>query len=197
MLEAADRSVLLPDRVARMNRATFLFATTRASDIDAAFRSRCTEIQLKEYTREQVAEMVRLRFPHSWRDTIYLTIAQLGRRVPRIALELARELETAITVAEDPTLTIDRHLDEVRRSRELDELGLTPMDLEYLSHLLRENRPVGEQTILNMMGTVDPHRVLNEIEPFLRTLGLIRFGPRGREITEEGKNYVVRRAPSS
>jgi MoxR-like ATPase len=194
MLEAADRSVTLSDRVASMNRTTFLFATTRASDVDAAFRSRCSEVQLKEYTREQVAEIVRLRFPHTWPESVYLAIAQLGRRVPRIALELAKELETAITVAEDPTLTVQQHLDDVRRARELDELGLTLTDVNYLSHLSRENRPVGEQTILNMLGTVDRDRVVDEIEPFLRSLGFMRFGPRGREITEEGKNYLVDRA---
>ena len=194
MLEAADRSVILADRVALMNRTTFLFATTRASEVDPAFRSRCSEVQLKEYTRDQVAEIVGLRFPRGWPAQVYLAIAQLGRRVPRIALELARELETAITVSEDPLLGVQQHLDDVRRARELDELGLTLTDLEYLSHLSRENRPVGEQMILNMLGTVDRDRVVDEIEPFLRSLGFIRFGPRGREITEEGKNYLVDRA---
>lgn len=191
MLEAADRSVTLSDRIALMNRATFLFATTRASDVDAAFRSRCSEVQLKEYSREQVAEMVRLKFPVAWPTPVYLAIAQLGRRVPRIALELARELETAITVSEDPSLTVEQHLEEVRKARELDELGLTLVDLEYLSHLQRENRPIGEQTVLNMMGTVDRDRIVDEIEPFLRSLGFIRFGPRGREITNQGKDYLV------
>jgi Holliday junction resolvasome RuvABC ATP-dependent DNA helicase subunit len=193
VLEAADRSVTLADRVAIMSRTTFLFATTRASDVDAAFRSRCSEVQLKEYSREQVAEIVRLRFPHTWPVSVYLAVAQLGRRVPRIALELAKELETAITVAEDPTASVPQHLDDVRQARELDELGLTLTDLDYLSHLARENRPIGEQTILNMLGTVDRDRVVDEIEPFLRSLGFIRFGPRGREITEEGKDYLMGR----
>jgi DNA phosphorothioation-dependent restriction protein DptH len=193
MLEAADRSVTLQDRVALMRRTTFLFATTRASDVDAAFRSRCSEVQLKEYSREQVAEIVRLRFPHPWPESVYLAIAQLGRRVPRIALEMAKELETAITVAEDPTLTVSQHLDDVRRDRELDELGLTLTDVQYLSHLGSENRPVGEQTILNILGTVDRDRIVDEIEPFLRSLGFIRFGPRGREITEEGRDYLMER----
>jgi Holliday junction resolvasome RuvABC ATP-dependent DNA helicase subunit len=108
-------------------------------------------------------------------------------------LELARELETAITVAEDPGRTVQQHLDDVRRARELDELGLTLTDLEYLSNLARENRPVGEQTLLNMLGTVDRDRIVDEIEPFLRSLGFIRFGPRGREITPEGRDYLMDR----
>lgn len=193
MLEAADRSLTLPDRVAIMNQATFLFATTRASDLDAAFRSRCSEVQLREYNREQVAEIVRLHFPHGWPTNVYLTIAQLGRRVPRIALELAKELETAIAVTEDSNLTVEMHLDIVRQSRELDNLGLTSTDLEYLSLLARENRPVGEQMIINILGTVDRDRVIDEIEPFLRSLGFVRFGPRGREITEEGRDYLTER----
>ena len=61
MLEAADRSVVLSDHVARVQRATFLFATTRASDVDTAFVSRCDEIQLREYTETEVASILRCR----------------------------------------------------------------------------------------------------------------------------------------
>ncbi|MFB3903185.1 MAG: AAA family ATPase [Acidobacteriota bacterium] len=193
MLEAADRTVTLADRVAVMDLATFLFATTRASDLDPAFRSRCSEVQLKEYTREQVAAIVGLHFPEDWPESIYLAIAQLGRRVPRIALELAQELETAITVAEDTSLTVTHHLEQVRQARELDPLGLTLTDLEYLAVLARENRPIGEQPLVNLLGTVDRDRVVDEIEPFLRSLGFIRFGARGREITEEGRDYLMER----
>jgi Holliday junction resolvasome RuvABC ATP-dependent DNA helicase subunit len=197
MLEALDRTVTLPNEVALMNRTTFMFATTRASDIDPAFRSRCTEVQLKEYTAQEVAEILRRRHPHDWSEHIYQRAALLGRQVPRVALELLKELETAITVSDQPDKPVAEHLEDVRQSREVDDNGLTLTDLEYLNILEGEHRPVGEKAITNMLGTVDRERITDEIEPFLRRRGFIRFGPQGREITPAGREYILakRRQP--
>lgn len=193
MLEAADRTVTLQNQVARVNRATFLFATTRASDVDAAFRSRCAEVQLREYDLNEVADILSRRFAHGWPPEIYRTIARLGRLVPRVAIELARELETEMTVSEYPERRIEEHLDEVRKAREIDTSGLTATDIAYLDTLARAARPVGEQAIVNMLRTVDKERIVDEVEPFLLRLGLIQLGTRGREITAEGTRYLLQR----
>jgi Holliday junction resolvasome RuvABC ATP-dependent DNA helicase subunit len=50
---------------------------------------------------------------------------------------------------------------------------------------------VGEQNILNLMRTVDKERILNEVEPFLVRLGFIKHGPRGRELTAEGREHLL------
>ena len=102
MLEAADRTVVLTKQVARVDKATFLFATTRASDVDPAFVTRCDEIQLREYTEEEVAQILADKIAHDWPKEIYLQLARLGRCVPRIAIQLAQGLETAVLVAEHP-----------------------------------------------------------------------------------------------
>lgn len=193
MLEAADRTVTLQSQIARVNRATFIFATTRASDVDAAFRSRCVEVQLREYNLDEVAEIVNRRFSLGWPQEVYRTIAKLGRLVPRVAIELARELETEMTVSEHPEHSIEEHLEEVRKAREIDETGLTPTDISYLDTLERAARPVGEQAILNMLRTVDKDRIVDEVEPFLIRLGLIQLGTRGREITADGRRYLAQR----
>jgi Holliday junction resolvasome RuvABC ATP-dependent DNA helicase subunit len=190
MLEAADRTVVLARQVAQMGKTTFLFATTRASDVDAAFITRCDEIQLREYTEEEVAQILSYKSPHNWPVEIYRQLARLGRCVPRVAMQLAGALETAVIVAEHPK-ELSAHLEDVRNAREIDENGLTPMDLAYLDLLERSNRPVGEQVVLNMLRTVDKDRILNEIEPFLGRLGFIKHGPQGREITPSGKSYVL------
>jgi hypothetical protein len=190
MLEAADRTVVLVKQVARVEKATFLFATTRASDVDPAFVSRCDEIQLREYSEEEVAGILGHKVSHEWPKEIYLQLARLGRCVPRVAIQLAGALETAVLVAEHPKELL-AHLDDVRRAREIDEKGLTPMDFAYLELLERSNRPVGEQVVLNMLRTVDKDRILNEIEPFLSRLGFVKHGPQGREITSAGKEYIL------
>ena len=191
MLEAMDRTVTLSDQVAKMNKATFLFATTRASNVDAAFRSRCAEVQLKEYTESEVAEILRRKISGEWPEGIRLEIAKLGRCVPRVAIELARELETEITVSEHPERSLEEHLEEVQKAREIDDLGLTPTDRQYLTVLEKEGRPIGGQAIINILGAVDKDRIINEIEPFLRRLGFIKLGGQGREITPEGIDYIL------
>jgi MoxR-like ATPase len=191
MLEAADRTVVLSDHVAQVHHATFLFATTRVSDVDAAFASRCDEIQLREYIEEEVARILQWKVPHGdWPETVYRTVATLGRCVPRIAIQLAEALETAVLVSEQEK-ALSEHLNDVRRAREIDENGLTRMDFEYLAILERASGPVGEQNILNLMRTVDKDRILNDVEPFLVRLGFIKHGPRGRELTNEGREYLL------
>jgi Holliday junction resolvasome RuvABC ATP-dependent DNA helicase subunit len=191
MLEAADRTVVLTNHVARVPKATFLFATTRSSEVDPAFVTRCEEIPLREYTEDQVAEIIRRNAPHAdWSDDTYHVIARLGRCVPRIAIQLAGALETAILVAEGER-SVSEHLEEVRSAREIDPFGLTRMDLEYLSILERASGPVGEQHLLQLARTVDKDRILNEVEPFLVRLGFITHGPRGRELTTAGREYYL------
>ena len=193
MLEAADRTLTLRDRIVHIDRATFLFATTRPSDVDPAFKSRCTEIQLREYQPAEVAEILFRRHP-DWPREILLRLANLGRCVPRIAIELANELETEMTVSETPGRSLDQHLEEVAHAREMDDLGLRPLDIQYLELLEREGRPMGEQAILNMLQSVDRDRILNEVEPFLvRRLHFAALGPRGREITLQGRDYLLAR----
>jgi len=193
MLEAADRTVTLSHQVAQVNSATFLFATTRTSDVDSAFRSRCTLIHLQEYNLEEVAEILQQKLLYDWPKEIYLEIARLGRGVPRIALQLAEELVTEITVSEHPEYSLHEHLEEVRKASDRDEIGLTSLDLDYLSLLEHENKPVGEQTLLNLLGTVDKDRVTGEVEPFLVRLGFLKLGGRGREITTEGRRYILQK----
>jgi len=191
MLEAADRTVVLSEQVAHMNRATFLFATTRLSDVDSAFVSRCDEIQLTEYTQEEVAKILQSNVPHlDWTIDIYKSVARIGRCVPRIAIQLAEALETAILVSEETKSPLE-HLSDVRRAREIDDRGLTRTDFEYLNILERAPGSVGEQNILNLIRSVDKDRILNEIEPFLVRLGFIKHGQRGRELTAEGRTYLL------
>ena len=192
MLEAGDRRVALRDHVALVHKATFLFATTRASELDAAFRSRCAEVALKEYDLAEVATILERRFGDSnWDPAVFLGLARLGRMVPRVAIEFSKELETEIAVSEHQERSPIEHLDQVRMAREVDEEGFTKHDFDYLSVLDSEGRPVGEAALINILGTVDRERVTNEIEPFLRRRQLIKFGARGREITRAGKEYLA------
>ena len=190
-LEPKDRSLLLSDRLARLPQVTFLFATTRSSEVDMAFRTRCTEIALKDYTEDEVAQIVGLQHPN-WPESLLREIARCGRLVPRIALAVAKELVDEALVTEYPDRDLNDHLDEVRRTRQVDENGLSGLDIEYLELLEREGRPLGERNVLSMLPNIDKDRFLEEVEPLLiARMQLVRRTGRGREITPEGRRYLI------
>jgi Holliday junction resolvasome RuvABC ATP-dependent DNA helicase subunit len=191
LLESQDRTVVLERSVATLQQATHLFATTRSSELDAAFRSRCTEVYLHPYSETEVAEMLARQFP-AWPPEILRKIARYGRSVPRIALELAKELETEVLVSEFQDRSLDAHLEEVRRTRGIDDNGLGHLDLNYLE-LLERSGPLGEQRLLSMLGSVDRERILTEVEPHLvKRLKLVQMTPKGRELTDLGRRYMAK-----
>ena len=189
-LEPNDRSILLSDKVVLLQKATFLFATTRPSEVDAAFRTRCMEVPLQDYSEDEVTSIVGIAQPN-WPETVRRKIAKYGRLVPRIALELVREVASESMVSEHPERTLEEHLEEVRRTRLIDINGLGPVDIEYLELLEREARPLGERNILAMLTNIDKNRILEEVEPLvIARLRLAKKTDRGREITPDGKRYL-------
>ncbi len=184
-LESDDRSAVIKGRdgrfVAVLKQAFFIFATTKASELDDAFRSRCTEIVLSRYTVEEVAQIVARRFADLPAE-IHTRIAMCGRRVPRTALDIARDVRDEIAISEGD------HVDDCVRRVMLgrgivSRNGLTLNDLQYLEVLAREGGPVGERRLLSMLPDVESERVRDEIEPYLVQLGYIRQLRDGREIT--------------
>jgi Holliday junction resolvasome RuvABC ATP-dependent DNA helicase subunit len=196
MLEPGDRRARLSDRIALVRQATFIFATTRASKLDAALRSRLNRIDLRPYDLGQVAEMVKRRvesqYGLAWEDDVYLQIARLSRLVPRLAFVLAEDVRNEM-IANPADKSVAEHLEAVRVSKELDENGLRLLDLEYLETLDRAKRPLGEDSIANQLGTVDRDEVVNEIEPALLRMRLIERTQGGRVITQAGREYLAKR----
>lgn len=196
MLEPGERRARLNDRIALVRQATFIFATTRASKLDPAMRSRLNRIDLRPYELGEVAEMVRRRveaeYGLTWEDDVYLEIARLSRLVPRLAFVLAEDVRNEM-IANPAPKSVLQHLDAVRMSKELDENGLRVLDLEYLEALERAGRPLGEDSIANQLGTVDRDEVVDEIEPALLRMRLIERTQGGRVITRAGAEYLARR----
>jgi Holliday junction resolvasome RuvABC ATP-dependent DNA helicase subunit len=196
LLERSDRTVALESpkrRIAQVTRATFLFATTRPSELDKPFRTRCLDVPLERYTHTEVAEIVH-RFEPSWPRDVLLAIATYSRLVPRKALAIAQELKDEILVSADTFLSVSEHLEKVARTMGIDEYGLTELDIQYLEVLERARRPIGESVILSLLGTVDKDAVLDEVEPYLaHQMEFIRMERQGRAITEKGKSFLLER----
>lgn len=197
MLEADDRSVTLDGkrgrRIAMVNKAAFLFATTRVIEINRALRTRCTEISLQRYTEAEVALMVRQRFPNLPDAADYsaiATIAACARDVPRIAFEMARDVEEESKTA--PNRNIRACVRNVMNGRGIIYAnGVTKNDYAYLMLLKHEGRPLGEGAIrAQLQGEIDAAQIVEDIEPFVFAKKFVTSTAQGRQLTYEGKKFL-------
>ena len=112
-------------------------------------------------------------------DKIHRKIAKNSRNTPRTALRL---LET--------TIYFNGDIDEVLKSFNIIKNGFTVTDLQLLNYIKQSPTAVGLQGIASYLGTSEANYIFS-IEPYLLKSGLIVRTPRGRQITEAGKNLAT------
>lgn len=92
MTEPSGRRAILQHFVADMSGTTFLFATTDIGLIEKALKTRCREINLKQYEIEDIVEIIG-RIYKGWSLEVRKLIAMAGRMTPRIAKARAKDLD--------------------------------------------------------------------------------------------------------
>ena len=195
LMESNDRTAVLKGAdsnkfVMDASHIGFVFATTKPSEIDAALRSRFTEITLQRYTEDQVVAMLEPRYGTRLAGETLLRIARVARLTPRIAFDVAQdvidEVMTAETVVEARVA-----LRQVMRERGIvTENGLTRTDIRYLRSLAKEAKPVSGGTVRALLYDVPPDTIEDDTEPFLISRGLVRIRERGRVLTMTGHAVV-------
>ena len=196
MLEGSDRTVVLGARsagrrtLAVVKQTTFVFATTKPTHLDKAFRSRCMEVTLNSYSLAEVTRMVRTRYPHL-SDSAAEKIAGASRLTPRRAFDLAREVVEEMAVSGDDIDTCIRTV--ARGMGILFANGISKQDLEYLKLIkAQDGRPVGINAISSMLLSASREEIEDDIEPFLIRKALIKLGAKGRELTHTGSDFLRR-----
>ncbi len=173
---------------------TLLGATTRFGMISAPLRSRFSggAFRLEFYTPSEIgtilnrsANILNISLPESAKENI----AKRSRQTPRIANYLLRRVR-------DYAQMNRSNLDEssVKKAFEmlgLDEHGLGNQDLVFMKTILEKfgGGPVGVKNIATAMGE-DEGTIEDVVEPYLIQLGFLERTPRGRIITEKGKEYL-------
>lgn len=191
LLESDDRSVLL-DQSPRVRvlvpRATFVFATTKPTELDRAFRSRCMEIALRRYTLDEVCGMVHERFPKLVIGAVK-KISNCGRLVPRKAFALSREVEEEIFTSGDED--VDAAIRRVMNGNGILTVdGITRNDLRYLDVLNKGGRSMGVGAIEASLHDLQRDDIKEDVEPWLIELGYVTITSKGRELTYEGREYL-------
>ncbi len=185
----AARSVRLD-----LPRFTVIGATTRTGSLAGPLRDRFGIIHRLEYYKESEIEQIINRtagiLKTKIRPEATTLLAARSRLTPRIANRLFKRVRDFADVNGDGI--IDQEI--ATRSlemMEIDYLGLDPADRNMLK-LMYENygdRPVGLTTIAALTGD-EATTIEDFYEPYLLQLGLIARTPKGRIVTEKGRQHL-------
>lgn len=173
---------------------TLVGATTRFGMLSAPLRTRFSggTFRLEFYTRDEIATILGrsatilgMQLPQSE----LTTIASRSRQTPRIANYLLRRVRD---YAQMHNRDIDASaVQEAFALLGLDEHGLSKNDIVILK-TLKETFGGGPTGVKNLAAATgeDEGTIEDVVEPYLIQLGLIERTPRGRVLTEKGREYL-------
>ncbi len=173
---------------------TLVGATTRVAELSGPLRSRFGggTYQLDFYNDEDLRDIIRrsaklleLDAP----DEVIERIAARSRATPRVANALLKRVRDFSEV-HDKKLSAEL-CDDACELFGIDAHGLTKDDRRYLETLQKSFRggPAGVQAVAAALHE-DADTVEHVYEPYLLRLGFIERSPRGRILTERGREYL-------
>lgn len=174
---------------------TLVGATTRVAQLSSPLRSRFGGgvYQLDFYTEddlrriiERSARVLGLAAP----EEVVERVASRSRATPRVANALLKRIRDYSQVENKPLSA--EVADLACELFGIDPLGLTKDDRRYLETLRDafKGGPAGIRALASALHE-DPDTVENVYEPYLLRLGFVERSPRGRILTNKGKEYLA------
>ena len=173
---------------------TLVGATTRTGLLTTPLRERFgITYRLELYAGEELARIVRRSARILGVETVPGAAEEIARRsrgTPRVANRILRRVRDVAEVRHDGVVTLDVAR-EALTLLEVDEHGLERVDRELLGAIADKfgGGPVGLSTLAVALGE-EPETIEDVYEPYLLQLGLIQRTPRGRVVTELGRERV-------
>jgi Holliday junction DNA helicase RuvB len=170
---------------------TLVGATTRTGLLTTPLRDRFgMTYRLEYYEVDDLATIVRRSariLGVEVADEAAGEIARRARGTPRVANRILRRVRDVAEVRHDGTVTLEVAA-EALALLEVDETGLERTDRELLSAIAHkfDGGPVGLSTLAVALGE-EPDTIEDVYEPYLLQLGLIQRTPRGRILTDLGR----------
>jgi Holliday junction DNA helicase RuvB len=180
----------------KLNRFTFVGATTRVGLLSAPLRSRfgfC--FRLDYYEPVLIAKILQRtgRIMDLNLDIeAAMEIAKRARGTPRIAINLLRWVRDFAQMRTGSMIDKDV-VNKALAMLSIDEKGLDEMDIKILEVMIDyyKGGPVGLNTIAIAVGE-EPGTIEEVYEPYLILQGLLKRTPRGREVTPLGYQHLGR-----
>jgi Holliday junction DNA helicase RuvB len=170
---------------------TLIGATTRTGLLTTPLRDRFgITYRLDLYTDDELARIVRRSakiLDLTVEDEAAREIARRARGTPRVANRILRRVRDVAEVRHDGAVTLPVAR-EALELLEVDADGLERTDRALLSAIAHKfgGGPVGLSTLAVSLGE-EPETIEDVYEPYLLQLGLIQRTPRGRILTELGR----------
>ena len=174
-----------------LNDFTLLLASTNEFQILAPLRDRMRlHLRFDFYAVDELVELIRQRSDGlKWNldEKVLAPIAQRSKGNPRLALRLLQSCRRVSRADRARKITM-AHLKKACALEEIDDLGLGPVEQQYLQILLEGSSRLN--VIASRLGL--PTRTVAEVsEPFLIRVGLVMKDDQGkRNLTAEGRNHL-------
>jgi Holliday junction DNA helicase RuvB len=173
---------------------TMVGATTRTGLLTTPLRDRFgMTFRLGLYEPEELTSIVRRSagiLGVSLDDEAAVEIAARSRGTPRVANRILRRVRDVAEVRHSGAITAEVAR-EALELLEVDERGLERTDRELLGAIVHKfgGGPVGLSTLAVALGE-EPDTIEDVYEPYLLRLGFLQRTPRGRVVTELGREHV-------
>ena len=173
---------------------TLVGATTKAGSLSSPLRDRFGLIQrLEFYSCDDLAAIVQRSAQLLQLNLGVDAAAEIARRcrgTPRIANRLLRRVRDFASVRDQNHVDASV-VDEALAMHRVDAKGLDPSDRRLLALLQGSygGGPAGLDTLAAALGE-DPDTLETVVEPFLLQLGFLQRTPRGRVLTEAGRQHL-------
>jgi Holliday junction DNA helicase RuvB len=178
----------------KLNKFTFVGATTRMGSISSPLRSRFGfTCRLDYYDPPLIARILQRTgrlLNLNLSEEAALEIAKRSRGTPRIGINLLRWVRDFAQMRAGNV--IDKEVaDRALNMLSIDERGLDEMDKKILQVVIDHYNggPVGINAIAVAVGE-EPETIEEAYEPFLILQGLLRRTPRGREVTPQAYRHL-------
>jgi holliday junction DNA helicase RuvB len=173
---------------------TLIGATTRTGLLTTPLRDRFgMTFRLDYYDGAELGTIVRRSariLDVEIEDEAADEIARRSRGTPRIANRILKRVRDVAQVRHDGVIT-NAVAREALALLEVDGIGLERIDRELLSAILVKfsGGPVGLSTLAVTLGE-EPDTIEDVYEPYLLQLGFLQRTPRGRIVTQLGREHV-------
>ena len=115
----------------RTDKVCWMIATTDRGDLFDAFDTRFQKVNLRLYSKEEMAQIIKMNNP-DWEDEICMLVAKYNSQVPREALAFARDMRVEQEMSGDSWSEVAA---TVAKDHEIDEYGMTFKRVEILRSL--------------------------------------------------------------
>lgn len=172
---------------------TLIGATTRAGLLSSPLRDRFGVTHRMEYYSDKDLVNILMRGASVLQVELSregaLEIAMRSRGTPRIANRFLKRIRDYAEIKGDGVITKNIVMDSLKLLG-VDENGLDELDRGIIVSMLENYNggPVGIETLSLLLG--EDRRTIEEVyEPYLVKIGYIKRTPRGRVVTEKGREH--------